>query len=56
MATTSDLKVQVGKLEGPDDWPKLKWQILMLLGAHCLEGSTNGSQKSSILPAEAQPQ
>jgi hypothetical protein len=38
MSTTSDFKVQIEKLDGPDDWPKWIWQILMLLRAHCLEG------------------
>jgi hypothetical protein len=56
VATTSDFKVQVGKLEGPDDWPKWKWEILMLLLTHCLEGFTDGSQKCPVLPADAQPQ
>jgi hypothetical protein len=56
MSTTSDFKVQIEKLNGPDDWPKWKWQILMLLCAHCLEGITDGSRKCSVLPADAQPQ
>jgi hypothetical protein len=30
MAAACDFKVQVEKLEGPDSWPKWKWQILML--------------------------
>jgi hypothetical protein len=55
MSTISDLKVQIEKLEGPEDWPKWKWQISMLLRAHCLEGITNGSRKCPILPADAQP-
>jgi hypothetical protein len=41
MATTSDFKVQVEKLEYPDDWPKWKWQVLLLLHALCLEGITD---------------
>jgi hypothetical protein len=45
MSTTSDFKVQIQKLDGPDDWPKRKWKILMLLHAHCLEDITDGSQK-----------
>jgi UTP:GlnB (protein PII) uridylyltransferase len=56
MSTTSDFKVQIEKLNGPDFWPKWKWQILMLLHAHCLEGITDGSQKCPILPEDAQPQ
>jgi hypothetical protein len=32
------------KFEGSDDWPKWKWQILMLLHAHYLEGITDGSR------------
>jgi hypothetical protein len=53
---TSDFKVQIEKREGPDDWPKWKWQILMLLRAHCLEGIIDGSRKCPVLPADAQPQ
>jgi hypothetical protein len=56
MSTTSDFKVQVEKLDGPDDWPKWKWQVLMLLRAHCLEGIIDGSQKYPVLPADAQTQ
>ena len=56
MSTTSDFKVQIEKLEGPDDWPKWKWQILMHLHAHWLGGITDGSQKCPVLPAEVQPQ
>jgi len=56
MSTTSNFKVQIEKLEGPDNWPKWKWQILMLLHAHCLESITDGSQKCPILPADEQPQ
>jgi len=56
MSTTSDFKVQIEKLEGLDDWPKWKWQILMLLRAHCLEGITDGSRKCPVLPADAQLQ
>jgi hypothetical protein len=41
MSTTSDFKVQIEKLEGPEDWSKWKWQILMLLHAHCLEEITD---------------
>jgi hypothetical protein len=41
MATTSDFKVQVEKQECPDDWPKWKWQVIMLLRALCLEGITD---------------
>jgi len=43
MATASDFKVKVEKLEDPDDWPKWKWQILMFLHAHYLEGIIDGS-------------
>jgi len=50
MSTTSDFRGQIEKLEGPDDWLKLKWQILMLLHAHCLEGITDGSRKCPVLP------
>ena len=53
MSTTSDFKVQI---ESPDDWPKWKWQILMILRVHCLEGITDGSRKCPVLPADAQPQ
>jgi len=35
---------------------KWKWQILMLMHAHCLEGITDGSRKCPVLPADAQPQ
>jgi hypothetical protein len=56
LSTASDLRVQIEKLEGPDDWPKWKWQNLMLLCAHCLEGITDGSRKCPVLPADAQHQ
>jgi len=55
MSTTSDFKVQIEKLEGPAHWFKRKWQILMLLCAHCLEGITDGFWKCPVLPADAQP-
>ena len=50
MSTTSDFTVQIEKLEGPEDWSKWKWQILMLLHAHCLE------DKCPVLPVVAQSQ
>jgi hypothetical protein len=53
MSTTSDFKVQIEKLVGLDDWPKWKWQILMLLHAHCLEDIIDGSRKYPVLPADA---
>jgi hypothetical protein len=56
MSTTSDFKEQIEKLDGPDDWPKWKWQILMLLRAHCLEGIVDGMRKCPVLPADAQTQ
>ena len=48
--------MQIEKLEGPDEWPKWKWPILMLMNAHCLEGITDESQKCPVQPADAQPQ
>jgi len=56
MAATSDFKAQVEKLEGPDNWPKWKWQILKLLHAHSLEDITDASRKCPVLPADAQCQ
>jgi hypothetical protein len=56
MATTSDFEVQIEKLEGPEEWSYWKWQISMLLRAHCLEGIINGSRKCPVLSADAQPQ
>jgi len=56
MATASDFKVKVEELEGPDNWPKWKWQILMFLCVRCLEGITDGSPMCPILPADTQPQ
>ncbi|GFG29279.1 hypothetical protein Cfor_12610, partial [Coptotermes formosanus] len=56
MAASSEFKVQVEKLEHPDNWPKWKWQILIVLGANCLESITDGSRKCPVLPADAQPQ
>jgi hypothetical protein len=56
MATNSNFTVQVEKLKGPDEWPKWKWQILLLLCARCLEGITDGSRKCPVLPADAQPE
>jgi len=48
-STTSVLNVQIEKFEGPDDWPKWKWQILILLRAHCLEGITDLESALSCL-------
>jgi hypothetical protein len=56
MSNTSDFKVQIEKLEGPEDWSKWKWQFLMHLHAHCLEEITNGSRKCPVLPVDVQPQ
>ena len=56
MQSASDFEMQTDKLKVPDDWPKWKWQILMLLHAHCSEGITDGSWKCPVLPADAQPQ
>jgi hypothetical protein len=56
MATPSDITVQIEKLEVPNEWPKLKWQILLLLRAHCLEGIAKESQKCLAMRVEAQPQ
>jgi hypothetical protein len=53
MSTTSDFKVQIEKL---NEWPNWKWQILMLLRAHCLECIIDGSRKCLVLPADAQTQ
>jgi hypothetical protein len=44
MSITSDFKVQIETLVGPDDWPKWKWQIIMLLRTHCLKDITDGSR------------
>jgi hypothetical protein len=52
MADSSDFKVQVEKLEGPEDWPKWKWQILVLR-ANYMESITDGSRKCPVLPADA---
>jgi len=56
MSTTSDFKVQIEKLDGPDELPKWKWQILMLLRVHCLEGIIDPLRKCPALPADAQTQ
>jgi hypothetical protein len=56
MSATGDFNVQIEKLDGPGDWPKWKWQILMILRVDCLEGITDGSPKCPILPEDAQPQ
>jgi hypothetical protein len=53
MSTTSDFKVQIEKLVGPDDWPKWKWHILMLLHANYLEDIIDGSRNCPVLPADA---
>jgi len=55
-ATSSDFKVKVEKLEGPDDWPKWKWQVLMVLRANCLESLIDGSRKCPVLSTDAQSQ
>jgi len=56
MSNTSDFKAQNEKLEGSDDLPKWKWQILRRLCAHCLDSITDVPQKCPVLPADAQPQ
>jgi hypothetical protein len=56
LAASSDFKVQVEKLECLDNWPKLKWQILIVLHANCLESIRDGSRKCPVLPADAQSQ
>jgi hypothetical protein len=56
MSTTSDFKVQIEKHKRPEDWSKWKWQILMLMRAHCLEDIINGSRKFPVLPVDAQSQ
>jgi hypothetical protein len=48
--------VQIEKLEGPEDWSKWKWQILMLLRAHCLEDIIDGSRNCPVLPEDPHPQ
>jgi hypothetical protein len=45
MSIGSEYKVQVDKLEGPEDWSKWKWHILMILRAYELEDIVNGSKK-----------
>ena len=54
MSITSDFRVQIEKLEGPENWSKWKWQILMLLHFHYVEDITNGSRKYPVLPVDAQ--
>uniref|UniRef100_A0A6P7GLL2 Uncharacterized protein LOC114338270 n=1 Tax=Diabrotica virgifera virgifera TaxID=50390 RepID=A0A6P7GLL2_DIAVI len=46
MATSNnDYKIQVDKLEGPEDWAKWKWHVSMLLRAYALEDIVNGTCK-----------
>ena len=56
MAIVCDFKVQVEKFEGPDDWPKWKWKILMFLRIHCLKDITDVSRECSVQSPGAQPQ
>ncbi len=44
MATGSDYKIQVDKLEGPEDWAKWKWHISIVLRAYELEDIVNSSR------------
>ncbi|XP_072380862.1 uncharacterized protein [Diabrotica undecimpunctata] len=46
MATSNnDYKIQIDKLEGPEDWAKWKWHVSMLLRSYALEDIVNGMCK-----------
>lgn len=48
--SNNDFKIQVDKLEGPEDWAKWKWHINMVFRAHKLESIVNGDSKCPVLP------
>ncbi|XP_047115896.1 uncharacterized protein LOC124795858 [Schistocerca piceifrons] len=53
MTASSDYKVSIDKLEGPDDWAKWKWHISMVLRAYGLEDIINGTRERVELPQDA---
>ena len=53
MAASSEFKVKVEKLEGPEDWPQWKWQMHMLLCSHGLEGLIDGSNIAPTVTADS---
>jgi len=54
MATgTSEYKMQVDKLEGPEDWAKWKWHVSMLLRAYTLEDIVDGTRRCPELAVNA---
>lgn len=48
----NDYKVNVDRLEGPEDWAKWKWHISMVLRSHGLEDVINGIRQPVELPTE----
>lgn len=48
--SNTDLKLQVDKLESPEDWAKWKWHINMVFRAHNLESIVHGVSKCPVLP------
>ena len=44
-AGSNEYKIQVDKLEGPEDWAKWKWHVSMLLRAYVLEDIVDGKRK-----------
>ncbi|KAK9746377.1 hypothetical protein QE152_g6143 [Popillia japonica] len=52
MAVSSECKVSVDKLEGPNDWAKWKWHMSMVLRSYGLEDIVSGVRKCVVLPVE----
>ena len=47
---TTEFKVQVEKLEGPEDWAKWKWQMGMLFEQYGLEDIIDGTRTKPAVP------
>ncbi|KAK9701935.1 Zinc knuckle [Popillia japonica] len=52
MGASSECKVSVDKLEGPNDWAKWKWHMSMVLRSYGLEDIVSGVRKCVVLPVE----
>lgn len=49
--SNNEFKLQVDKLEGPEDWAKWKWHMNMVFRAYNLESIVSGESKCPVLPA-----
>ena len=51
--SSTEVKLTIEKLRGPDDWPQWKWQMNLILCAHGLETIVDGSRECPILAEDA---